>query len=129
LPVQAWANGPRIIFDQQHAEWVFTSTYEHDWGSAPASGLDVKGSFQSVVLPALLEVFNSSYELHCNEPGYADTFSLEPWPKQYANIGFYNITKPATPGVDLDWRTWLVGVEYVENQPTIFSLIHFAWEP
>jgi hypothetical protein len=121
--------GPAILFDQAHAEWVFESTYVHDWGALGGSGLEVKGSFQDVILPKLLDVFNASYELQCNQPGLSAAFSSEPWPKELTNIGYFNVLKPATLGVDLDWSIWLVGVEYVNDQPYLFSLIHFVWEP
>ncbi|MBE3037249.1 MAG: hypothetical protein IMZ62_00315, partial [Chloroflexi bacterium] len=48
---------------------------------------------------------------------------------EYANVNFYTVYKPGTPGVDLDFRYWLVGVEFVQGQPYVFALIHFAWEP
>ena len=34
-----------------------------DWAAAP-SGLETKGSFNEVIVPALLKVFNKDYTLH-----------------------------------------------------------------
>ncbi len=127
--IRLWRYGKVVNYDQEHARWVFESTYEINWGPAPGSGLDTIGPFHLAVLPRLQEVFNASYTSSCNDPGVAALFSLEPWPNEYANIHYYNVYKPGTPGVDLDWRTWLVGVEYVKGQPYLFSLIHFQWEP
>ncbi len=127
--VRLWRYGKVVNYDQEHARWVFESTLEINWGPAPGSGLDTIGSFHVAVLPRLQDVFNASYTLNCNDPGVAAHFSLEPWPNEYANIHYYNVYKPGSPGVDLDWRTWLVGVEYVKGQPYLFSLIHFQWEP
>jgi hypothetical protein len=129
LAIRLWRNSTPIIFDQDHARWVFDSTYRHNWGSAPASGLDTLGSFHEAVLPVLLEVFKASNTMTCNSPGPAPQYSSDPWPLEYSNINYYAIYKPGTPGVDLDFRTLLVGVEYVRGQPTLFSLIHFNWEP
>ena len=84
---------------------------------------------QPLVLPKLLDVFNASYSLTCNSLGTAAQYGSEPWPNLYANINYYTTYKPGTPGVDLDWRYWLVGVEYVQGQPYVFGLIHFQWEP
>ena len=127
--IYLWRYGNMINFDQTAFTWVFISTWEHNWGPAPGSGLDTIGSFHEAVLPKLLEVYNANYTLNCNTPGNAALFSLEPWPQNYANVNYYNLTKPGTPGVDLDWRTWLVGVEYVQGKPYIFALIHTQWEP
>ncbi len=129
VDVYLWRNGKVINFDQTAFNWVFISTWEHNWGAAPGSGLNEVGSFHVVVLPRLLEVYNANFSQTCNDPGNAAVFSQEPWPQEYANVNFYNLHKPGTPGVDLDWRTWLVGVEYVQGKPYLFALIHFQWEP
>jgi hypothetical protein len=132
VTVYLWRNGNPITFDREHIRWVFDSTYEHDWGMAPDSGLETKGSFHEAVLPKLVDVFNApapGYSLTCNSLGTATQYGTEPWPNLYANINYYTVYKPGTPGVDLDWRYWLVGVEFVQGQPYIFSLIHFQWEP
>jgi hypothetical protein len=129
MTVYLWRNGNGITFDRDHARWVFDSTYSHAWGMAPGSGLETNGSFHEAVLPKLQEVFNASYSLTCNSLGTAPQYGLTPWPEIYANVNYYTVFKPGTAGVDLDWRYWLVGVEFVQGQPYVFALIHFAWEP
>jgi hypothetical protein len=127
MDVWLYRSGNPINFDAEHARWVFESTYINNWGSHPASGMDVSGSFHETVLPDLLDAFNANYELHCNErdvPASSDT-----WPGNYANINLYKVYKPGSPGVDLDWRIWLAGVEYVNGKPYIFALIQFIWVP
>jgi hypothetical protein len=129
MTVYLWRYGIPHTFKQNDANWVFNSTFAHNWGSAPASGLDTIGAFHVSVLPNLLDVFNASYSFTCNSLGTAPQYGSNPWPVEYANVNFYTIYKPGTPGVDLDFRYWLVGVEYVQGQPYIFAMIHFAWEP
>jgi hypothetical protein len=129
MTVYLWRHGIAHTFKPGDARWMFSSTFEHNWGSAPASGLDTIGAFHVVVLPDLLEVFNASYSLTCNSLGTAAQYGSDPWPQEYTNVNFYTVYKPGTPGVDLDFRYWLVGVEYIQGQPRIFALIHFAWEP
>jgi hypothetical protein len=130
MNVRLWRYGnANITFFPKDARWVFNSTYEHKWGQAPGSGLDTNGSFHVVVLPKLQDVFNAVYTLTCNSLGTAPQYGLQPWPAEFANINYYTVYKPGTPGVDLDWRYWLVGVEYVQSQPYVFGLIHFQWEP
>jgi hypothetical protein len=50
-----------------------------------------------------------------------------PWP--YPNIRYYNLYKPATSGTDFDFRTWLIGFEYINNQPYLHSMVSIVWEP
>jgi len=129
MTVYLWRSGNPVTFAAADSRWVFESTFSHDWGASPGSGLEANGSFHVVVLPKLQEVFNASYTLNCDIPGVAASFSSQPWPSEYTNVNYYGIYKPGTAGVDLDWRLWLVGVEYVQGQPYVFSLIHFEWEP
>jgi hypothetical protein len=118
-----------INFDRVHAPFVFESTYEHNWGASPASGLDEVGSFHEVILPNLLDVFNASYTLSCNAVQTGGASYDTSWPAEYAGVNFYSVYRPGAAGDELNWRTWLVGVEYVGGQPVLFGLVHLAWEP
>ncbi len=129
MTVYLWRYGNPVTFMANDALWVFDTTYEHRWGEAPGSGLATNGSFHSAVLPFLQEVFNASYSLTCNSLGTAAQYGSEPWPLLYTNVNYYTVLKPGTPGIDLDFRYFLVGVEFVQGQPYVFALIHFAWEP
>jgi hypothetical protein len=129
LDLRLWRYETVVNYDQEHARWVFESSYVVNWGPAPGSGMDTIGPFHEAVLPLLQEVFNASYTLGCDDPGAAAAFSLTPWPNEYANIHYYSVFKPGTPGIDLDWHIWLVGVEYVKDQPYLYAMIHCQWEP
>lgn len=127
MDVWAYRNGKPINFDAAHARWVFESTFSHDWGSHPASGQEVTGAFHNTILPELLDVFNVSHTTTCNDPavsGYTDT-----WPAEYTNINVVKSYKAGSPGVDLDWHTWLTGVEYIGGKPYLFAIIQFIWVP
>ncbi len=128
VDVWLYRTGNSINFDAEHARWVFGSAYIHNWGSHPASGLDVSGSFHEAVLPDLVDMYDNGHEVHCNEPGVPG-WNISAWPEQYANLTVYKIYKPGTPGVDLDYRIWLAGIEYVSGKPYLFSLIQFIWTP
>jgi hypothetical protein len=127
VDVWLWNSGKAVNFDREHAHVAFETTYVHDWGSHPASGLDTFGSFQEMVLPELQDTFVSTAQRKCNDgaiSSYGNT-----WPAAYSNINFYQVYRPGTPGVELDWNAFLVGVEYVNGRPYLFSLIHFIWTP
>lgn len=130
LDARLWRYGTVANYTPEEASWVFESEYEVDWGAAPGSGEDTLETFSEALLPYLQEVFSSNYELHCNDTLNLANFSLVPWPLEYTNINFYTVYKPGTEQYGgLDWRAWTVGIEYVEGQPYLFSLIHYQWEP
>ncbi len=55
---------------------------------------------------------------------------LSAWLEENLSEGFTVFNFPLEhPGVDLDLRYWLVGVEYYQGQPYVFAMKHFAWEP
>ncbi len=120
-------NNDPVNYAPADATSIFTSTAVQNWGPAPASGANVSGTFKDVMQPKLLDVYNSSYQLGCNDTSKAGAVST-PWPSEYTNINFYSVYKPAT-GTNLDWRDFLVGIEYINGQPYLFSLIHFEWVP
>ena len=129
LNLTYFRTGNTANYSPEETKWVFESTYETNWGTHPASGMLVKGSFHEVVLPDLLDVLNSNYQANCNNPSLGGSSYLFQWPYEYRNINFYSLYKAGSPGVALDWRTWLVGVEYFQKQPYLFSLLHLFWEP
>jgi hypothetical protein len=129
MSVRLWRNGSVVVFDQAHTQWILTSSFSHDWGAAPASGLDTAGSFHAQVLPKWLDVLNGSYTSSCNSPQTGGASYDTSWPKIYTNINFYSLYKPGPAGNENSWRTLLVGVEYVQNQPYLFSVTQLQWEP
>ncbi len=129
MAVRLWRYSSPIVFDREHARWVFESTYEHHWGAAPGSGLDTVGAFHMVVLPKLLDVFNASYTLGCNSVQTGGASYDTSWPAIYTNVNFYSLYKPGPAGNELSWRTLLIGVEYVQGQPYVFSVTQMDWEP
>jgi hypothetical protein len=132
MAIRLWHNGNAIVFDQEHAQWIFVSTYEHNWGAAPGSGLDTVGAIHVVVLPKWLDVLNApapGYTLSCNVPQTGGASYDTSWPAIYTNVNFYSLYKPGPAGNENSWRTLLIGVEYVQGQPYIFSVIQLDWEP
>ncbi len=125
LNISYWRHGPAINFTPSSAQTIFIDTRVINWGAGP-SGINDLGTFSQIVQPQLAAVLNASYQLYCNDPRSASMF-VNPWP--YLNLNYDSVYKPATPGVDLDWKNWITGFEYVNGQPYIFGMIHFIWEP
>jgi hypothetical protein len=127
MDVRYFRYGTVVNYDQEHAKFLFETTFELDWGAEPGSGAARVGSFHDVVAPKLVESFNQDYTLHCNElkHGGASYDVLWPYDKD-----FYSIYFPGTQtNGNMDWHTWVVGIEYVNNKPYIYALTQFFWEP
>jgi hypothetical protein len=132
MAVRLWRNGNAVVFDQAHAQWIFVSTYEHNWGAAPGSGMDTIGAIHSVVLPKWLDVLNAptpGYTLSCNAPQTGGASYNTSWPAIYTNVNFYSLYKPGPTDNENSWRTLLIGVEYFHAQPYLFSVTQMDWEP
>ena len=120
-----WAYGPGINFTQATAANIYTSTVVYNWGGGP-SGIPDTGTFNDKVKPKYLEAFNAANrETYCDSLDKVYPLS-RPWP--YDNIRFYNLYKPAS-GQIFDFRTLLIGIEYINGQPYIYGMVTIIWEP
>jgi photosystem II stability/assembly factor-like uncharacterized protein len=125
MNMHLWAYGPGVNFTQAATANIYTNTTVYNWGGGP-SGIPDTGTFNDAVKPKYLEVLNApNMETYCDD--LTKVFPLSrPWP--YPNIRFYNLYKPASDQF-FDFRTLLVGVEYVNGQPYIYSMVTIVWEP
>ncbi len=124
VTVRLTAQGTPYNFLELYARYLFWSTYPIPWGKVPPSGKAVTGSFKDLITPRLKEVFTASYELYCNDASKLVGY-LSPWPVEYQNVNFYTVFKPESRAGAGDWRAWLVGIDYVYQQPYLFALIHY----
>ncbi|HSO10742.1 MAG TPA: SH3 domain-containing protein, partial [Anaerolineales bacterium] len=126
INVHLWAYQPAANLTPAKAVNAFTSTEIYNWGSGPRGEPDY-GTFKDIIQPKMLDTLNApNMETYCDN--LTKVFPLyRPWP--YPNIHYYNLYKPGTPGIDLDFRTWLIGVEYINYQPYIHSMVNIVWEP
>lgn len=127
MDVALFRNGTVITYDQQHAKFLFETTFKVDWGAAPGSGAEKIGSFHEVILPELVKAFNQPYTLHCNVIEHGGASYEIKWPYQGE---YYSVYFPGTQANgNLDWHTWVVGIEFVSGKPYIYALMPFFWEP
>ena len=127
VDIRYWHSGNTINYTAAQAAFVFSSSTAQNWGSGP-SAADTVGTFSAVVQPALQEVLNAPYESYCDNPKTASSLGI-PWPYEYTNFNYYSLLKPGTPGVDVDYKQWMVGIDYVDGRPYIATLIRVIWEP
>jgi hypothetical protein len=127
MDVAYFRDGTVITYQQEHAKFLFETTFEVDWGIEPGSGALKQGSFHDVVVPALVSTFNQPYTLHCNELKHGGaTYEME-WPYEGE---FYSVHFPGTQANgNMDWQTWVMGIEYVSGKPYVYALMQFFWEP
>ena len=127
MDVAYFRDGTVITYKQEHAKFLFETTFEVDWGTEPGSGAMKSGSFHDVVVPELVSIFNQPYTLHCNELKHGGATYEMTWPYEGE---FYSIYFPGTEANgNLDWQTWVMGIEYVSGKPYVYALIQFFWEP
>jgi len=127
MDVAYFRDGAVITYDQNHAKFLFETTYQVDWGAEPGSGAAKRGSFHDVVIPKLRESFNQAYTLHCNELSHGGaTYELK-WPYQGE---FYSVYFPGTEANgNMDWHNWVMGIEHANGKPYVYALMQFFWEP
>ena len=119
--------GTVVNYQPNQARFLFETTYEVDWGDHPASGESKVGSFHDVIVPDLEKVLSQSYTLHCNELKHGGASYDINWP--YSK-DFYSIYFPGTAANgNMDWHTWVAGIEYVNGKPYLYALTQFFWEP
>ncbi len=128
MDVRLYRESRVVNYDQAHAKFLFTSTFQEDWGRAPASGVDIKGSFHQLIVPDLLEVYDLNYTLSCNQIQVGGTSYKAIWP--YPDINFYSLFFEGSQGNgSLDWNTLLIGMHYVNGKPYLYAIMRFRWEP
>jgi hypothetical protein len=128
VDVKLWAYGPAVNFTQAKAAGVFSSADVYNWGSGPSAILDI-GTFKDVIRPKLLDVLNAgNLEIYCDDLTKVYPLS-HPWPLDYHGVHYYNLYRPAASSQPFDFRTWLIGIEYVNNQPYLYGMVTVIWEP
>lgn len=127
-----WWN-PAVKLDSSEAiQNIFFSTTDFDWGTADGSGEPLVGPFKDMILPRLQDVVGTDYTRHCNvlESGTSagGTAGTLTWPAEYANLNYEALFRAAPAGDEMNWRTWVIGIDYVGGVPYIASLVQYAWE-
>jgi hypothetical protein len=127
MDVARFRDGTVVTYTPQQAKFLFETTYEVDWGTEPGSGATRRGPFHDVIVPELKKVFGQTYTLHCNELTHGGASYELQWPYQGE---YYSVYFPGTAANgNMDWYTWVMGIEYVSGKPYIYALLPFFWEP
>ena len=115
------------LTDRQVADALATNE-AMAWGLDPATGEMTVGGFGDLVAARLGEVLKNEHRTACNHLVMEGAGYDARIPAGHENVNFYLIDRPPTTQGDLDWQVWIVGVEQVEGQPYLFSLLRYAWQ-
>jgi hypothetical protein len=117
-----WWN-PEVAYRPNEIATLLGSDTPVDWGTQQSGGA-ITGSFKEIVLPLLDEVAAGDVTLGCDETLVGPALREARWPSEYSNLNYYALYRPASAtGSEYAWTTWLVGIEYVDNQPYISHLV------
>jgi hypothetical protein len=117
-----WWN-PEVTYRTNDLLTLIGSDTSVDWGTQQSGGA-IAGSFKDIVLPRLEEVALGEIQLGCDDVLIGPALREARWPSEYNNLNYYALHRPAAEtGNEYAWTTWLVGVEYVDNQPYISHLV------
>ncbi|MDX9865806.1 MAG: hypothetical protein RBT34_13465 [Anaerolineaceae bacterium] len=126
-----WWN-TNVHFTKDEAVKLFEDDTSYDWGIADGSGAPVQGSFMDVVQAKLLDVVAGDYVIRCDTLDFGvasgPSAGLVEWPADIPAQHYIAIYRPAPADQELDWRTWVLGFEYVEGVPYISYLVQYHWE-
>lgn len=128
MDVRYYRGGNVINYDVEHAQYVFETTYQADWGLSFGSGQPTLGAFKEIILPSLQQVFTPNAVIVCNQLKVGGVTYLPAWP--YPNMNYYSVHFPGTDQYSgLDWQTWGVGMSPADGKLYITALAHYVWEP
>jgi hypothetical protein len=117
-----------VRFENQQINNVFNLTQSYFWGVADGSGEDINGSFSDIIVPLLDRNLVGSTEVGCNEILNGGTAGIIQLPFRYEGANYYSMYRPAPADQELDWGTWVVGIERWQERYFVSFLVHFEWE-
>jgi hypothetical protein len=123
--IRFWYSQPGLTFDRSRAAGLFSDLTEYNWGAGP-SGIDDIIIFRDFIPFRVWWVLGATnLQTACNQANW--TFNAtNPWPAEYGNVRFYTYNRPSESGVQIPPSTWLIGFEYVQGQPTLFTMVYFS---
>jgi hypothetical protein len=122
-----WWN-EEVRFDGPDLQTLFRAQKKYDWGINEGSGEPIRGSFREVVLPFLERDLLAASEWRCDEGLFGPTAGMTVLPEGYDQVRFYSAHRPAPAEQELDWGTWIIGVERWEGRYYVSYLVHYRWE-
>lgn len=125
-----WQNPEVFLGIPENLKGLFTDDKSFDWGLDRSLNQSLQGSFSSIILPAIAPVLDGSDTL-CDtlDQGIAADWSMGyiEWPAPYLNLNYIALYHPAPEGDALKWRTWAFGIEKINDQFYLTTLVQYKW--
>lgn len=123
-----WWN-PEVAYNPTEVARLFEDDARRDWGIADGSGLPIKGPFADVAMPLLERDLLGAKETACDDILHGGTAGIVQLPEAYEGVNYYSLFRPPEGGeVEMDWGTWVAGIERRDGRYTLSFLVHFDWE-
>jgi hypothetical protein len=120
-----WWN-PEIVIAAAEVPGLMQRVDEVVWGTQRGSGAPIAGSFRDRWLPEVDALLGATPEESCNRLLGGETTIAPAWPSEYARMNFLSYYFPApNTGTKFSWRSWAVGIEYVDGVPYVAILIRY----
>jgi uncharacterized protein YraI len=123
----SWWN-PEVWITNAELTNAFTSPATADWGVADGTGDPLVGTFNQMVLPKIERDLTTATQIGCNEILHGGTAGYVKLPDEYAGINYYSLHRPPTAGNELDWGTWVIGIEKWDGAYFVSFMVHYQWE-
>jgi hypothetical protein len=124
-----WGDNVRLSEDE--VQNLFSDATIRDWGANMNSGQVIEGSIDDLMLPLMVsDLLPENVSIAC----YDSQDGLMEKGVYHAGIGldalpFYSVKRPGTPGTELDWGAWALGIDDWEGTPVLAYLSHYYWTP
>lgn len=122
-----WWN-EEILLAGEDIQTIFRAQKKYDWGTEEGSGEKIRGSFSEVAMPRLERDLLGATTWGCDQGIFGGTAGATVLPEGYEAVRYYSAHRAAPAEQELDWGTWLIGVERWEGQYYISYLVHYRWE-
>lgn len=122
-----WWN-EEVMVEWNDLQNVFRAQKGYDWGVEDGSGDPIRGSFRNVALPRLERDLLGASEWACDEGLFGGTAGLTVLPEGYDAVHYFSAYRPAPAEQEMDWGTWIIGVERWEGSYYLSYLVHYRWE-
>jgi hypothetical protein len=123
-----WWNEEVVIRGNNEVRQLFRADERHNWGTNEGSGEAIRGPFNEVMLPLLERDLLAASQWACDEGLFGGTAGMTILPEGYEAVRYYSAHRPAPAEQELDWGTWLIGIERWEGQYYLSYLVHYRWE-
>ncbi len=128
LDVSLYHRGHKY-FSQPDVRSFFNDRSPYVWSAGDVYPR-VEGSTAEIILPLLdSDLVQLDTNLACNLTQDVMTDDSRREQMEYDPVNYYSIQRPGATGHDLEWGTWLIGIDYWDGQPYLAYLSHMVWEP